>query len=71
MKQGSNYSWSKKKNMKLDRKKGKRMTEQNVFEFSKTWVFLSEKMSLIKKVKKNISGKSSIEKVRNEQKYTL
>lgn len=36
MKQGSNYSWSKKKNMKLDTKKGKRMTEQKVFEFSKT-----------------------------------
>lgn len=58
--------------MKLDRKKGKRMTEQNVLEFSKIQVFLSRNMSLMKKWRrKNRSGKGLIMKVKNEQKYKL
>lgn len=56
--------------MKLDGEKEKRMTEQNVFEFSKSQVFLSRNMSLIKKRRRKI-GKSLIEKMRNEQKYKL
>lgn len=53
--------------MKLDGEKEKRMTEQNVLEFSKSQVFLSRNMSLIKKRRRKI-GKSLIEKMRNEQK---
>lgn len=69
MREGSsipNYSWSKKKNMKLE--KGKK----NLLEFSNSKVFSSRNMSLMKKRRKKIiSGKSLIEKVRNEQKYKL
>lgn len=52
--------------MKLE--KGKK----NLLEFSNSKVFLSRNMSLMEKRRKKIvSGKSLIDKVRNEQKYKL
>lgn len=47
-------------------KKGQRMTEQNLLEFSNNKVYSSRNMSLMgKKEKKIISEKSLIKKVRN------